>query len=123
MPKTNNVTCDFDLVDENIAILAQLPEACQEAAQDPVLWEAMRIESIKFKQFMTDLENKEIENGYEVDEEDETSRIPKKDWELRSKIYTDAELHMCREESEDENAFIECLSRKRDLMTAAIISN
>lgn len=121
--KSNNVTCDFDLIDEGYDILSDLPAACKEAAEDPELRAAMKAEAMKFKQFMTDLDNKESATGYEVDEEDEDIRIPIKDWHLRTEIYTDAELFKCSDETFDDNAFIECISRKRDEMIAAVISD
>jgi len=107
------LTCDFDLVDANPKILDSLPDECKEAANDSTLRESMRLESLKFNQFMTELQNREKGEGGEEE------AILLKDWALRSKIYTDADLNLCSK-SKTSSEFIECLINKRDLMIDAV---
>lgn len=100
--------------------LELLPVECKTAYENPdqSLRTAMRFESLKFEEFMTELKNRE-EWDKQI-EEDENIEILVMNNELRKSVYEGADGN-CTMTNESQNDFIACVTQYRTELYNAII--
>ncbi|XP_055523412.1 uncharacterized protein LOC129717495 [Wyeomyia smithii] len=98
-------TCDLDLDDE---ALQYLDKECHNLT--PEARQLMLQEAASFKQFhqkLTEYESRGVEED-------------SKDWDFREQLYESAELYLCQNDSETQQAFVDCVVKKRNEMIVLI---
>lgn len=106
----DQVTCDFDLLQEDPSILEHLPTECKKAYQNVDLANKMRYESKLFQEFQDKLTKYEIENS-----DDPDSEMSQK-WDFRFSLYNNTPTRECYTNS-TLNELTDCLIRNRlDMM-------
>lgn len=103
------VTCDFDLDPE---VQPRLPTECQNL--DALTRESLTREAESFKAFNEKL--LEYEKSFNKDTEEDIY----KDWEFRAKLYGEAELNSCHNNTDILEEYLDCLKEKREVMVLEI---
>lgn len=113
--KDDFVMCDLDVdlqLDENPDNIKYLPEECQNLTKEEK--ELLTMEAENFKSFYEKLTKYESGLGLDSDEE------IYKDWDFRDELYTNAEIHLCRNSTEILQEYVDCMVDKRNVMMEKI---
>lgn len=106
LSRADFVECDLDLDDP--AILSQLPPECQNVNEATKA--LMLTEAASFKQFHQKL------SEYEAAQAPEDGDGLHMDMEFRNELYAAANLHTCLNGTESLDAYIRCVTDRRQIM-------